>query len=147
MAVASARSAVLEQVVFACVHNGGGSQMAAAFFNLMADPGRAAAVSAGTRPGDRVTPEVVAAMKEVGVDLSHARPRLLTGDLVHRASLLVTLGSGVEHPYVLGLRTETWVLRDPSGQPLAQVRAIRDTVGMMVAQLVSSRGWAARRSS
>ncbi len=145
--MASARSAVLEQVVFACVHNGGGSQMAAAFFNLMADPGRAAAVSAGTRPGDGIAPEVVVAMKEVGVDLSHARPRLLTGDLVHRASLLVTLGAGVEYPYVLGLRTETWILGDPWGQPLAEVRAIRDTVGLMVAQLVSSRGWARRLSN
>jgi arsenate reductase len=144
LAVASARSAPAEQVVFACVHNGGGSQMAAAFFNLLADPGRATAVSAGSRPGDRIAPEVVAAMKEVGVDLSRARPRLLTGDLVHRASLLVTMGSGVECPYVLGLRTETWALGDPEGQPLAQVRAIRDNVGLMVAQLVSSRGWARR---
>jgi arsenate reductase len=144
LAVASARSAPAEHVVFVCVHNGGGSQMAAAFFNLLADPGRATAVSAGTRPGEGVAPEVVAAMKEVGVDLSCARPRLLTGDLVHRAALLVTMGSGVECPYVLGLRMQSWWLGDPAGQPLAQVRAIRDNVGLMVAQLVSSRGWARR---
>ncbi|SRR5712691_4243904 len=144
MAVATTRSAVAEHVVFACLHNGGGSQMAAAFFNLLADPGRAIAVSAGTRPGERVAPEVVAAMKEVGVDLSRARPRLLTSDLVHRASLLVTMGLGVECPYVLGLRTESWSLGEPAGQPLSRVRAIRDNVELMVAQLVSARGWARR---
>jgi arsenate reductase (thioredoxin) len=146
LAVASLGARPVEHVVFACLDNGGGSQMAAAFFNLMADPGRAAAVSAGTRPGDRIAPEVVVAMKEVGVDLSRARPRLLTGELVHRADLLVTMGAGVECPYVLGLRTETWTLGDPVGQSLDQVRAIRDAVGLMVAQLVSARGWARRMS-
>jgi len=144
VAAASVRSAPVEQVVFACMDNGGGSQMAAAFFNLMADPGRATALSAGTRPGDRVPVEVITAMKEVGVDLSRHRPRLLTGDLVHRASLLVTMGTGVECPYVVGLPTKSWSLDDPAGQPLSEVRAIRDAVGRLVAQLVSARGWARR---
>ena len=131
-----------EQVVFACVQDAGRSQMAAAFLNLLADPGRARAFSAGTRPGEQVHPEVVAAMKEVGVDLSRSRPQLLTSDLAARASLLVTMGCGDECPYVLGQRTESWALADPGGQPLPRVREIRDDVGRRVAQLVSSRGWA-----
>jgi arsenate reductase (thioredoxin) len=133
-----------EQVVFACVQDAGRSQMAAAFLNLLADPARATALSAGIQPGAHVHPEVVAAMKEVGVDLSAARPRLLADVLTQRASLLVTMGCADECPYILGLRTESWSLADPSGQPLSRVRQIRDHVGMMVAQLVSSRGWARR---
>jgi arsenate reductase len=131
-------------VVFACVHNAGRSQMAAAFLNLFADPARATAVSAGLQPGPQVHPEVVAAMKEVGVDLSAVRPQLLTGDLAQRASLLVTMGGVDEWPYVLGLHTQSWALADPGGQPLSRVRQIRDDVGLMVAQLVSARGWARR---
>jgi arsenate reductase len=115
--------------------------MAAAFFNLLADPGRATAFSAGVEPADHVHPEVVAAMKEVGVDLSAARPTLLTAEMMRGASLVVTMGCGGECPYVLGLRMEDWPMGDPGGQPLERVREMRDDVGLMVAQLVSTRCW------
>ena len=131
----------METVVFACVHNAGRSQMAAAFFDQLADPARARAISAGTRPGERVHPEVVAVMKEAGLDLSSARPRLLTRDLAQGASLLITMGCGDECPHVPGLRRDDWPLADPKGQPLERVRAIRDEVRARVAQLVDSQGW------
>ena len=118
--------------------------MAAAFFNLLADPALATAVSAGTQPVERVHPEVIAAMKEVGVDLSGAVPNLLTGELLWGTSLLVTMGCGRVCLHVLGARTEEWPFNDPAGQPLERVREIRDHVGLMVAQLVSSRRWVGR---
>src|SRR3990170_2188092 len=95
-------------VVFACVHNAGRSQMAAAFFNRMADPARAAAVSAGTQPADRVNPAVIEAMREVGIDLTGARPHRLTEEIARGASLLVTMGCGDECPYVPGLAVDDW---------------------------------------
>jgi arsenate reductase len=134
-------------VVFACATDAGRAQMAAAFFNLLADPTRATALSAGVEPAERVHPEVVAAMKEVGVDLSAARPTLLTTELMRGASLLVTMGCGDDCPYVLGLRTEDWPMGDPGRQPLERVREMRDDVGLMVAQLVSTCGWVRRPPS
>jgi len=131
-------------VVFACVQDAGRAQMAAAIFNLLANPDKATAVSAGTQPGERVHAEVVIAMKEIGVDLSRARPRLLTGAVTARASLLVTMGCRDDVPYLLGLRTQEWPLGDPQGQPLERVREIRDEVARRVAQLVTARGWAGR---
>ena len=136
-----------ERVLFACATDAGRAQMAAAFFNLLADPTRATAFSAGVEPAERVHPEVVAAMKEVGVDLSAARPTLLTTELMRGASLLVTMGCGDDCPYVLGLRTEDWPMGDPGGQPLERVREMRDDVGLMVAQLVSTCGWVRRPQS
>jgi len=130
-----------DKVVFACAHDSGRAQMAAAFFNLLADPVRATAFSAGVEPAERLHPEVVTAMKEVGVDLSAARPRLLTAEMMRGASLVVTMGCGEECPYVLGLRMEDWPIGDPAGQPLERVRAMRDDVGLMVAHLVSTRRW------
>lgn len=127
--------------MFACAHDAGRAQMAAAFFNLLADPVRATAFSAGVDPAERVHPEVVAAMKEVGVDLSGARPRLLTAEMMRGASLVVTMGCGEDCPYVLGLRMEEWPIADPDGQPLERVREMRDDVGLMVAHLVSTRRW------
>jgi arsenate reductase len=137
----SGRPPSAEKVLFACAHDAGRAPMAAAFFNLLADPARATAFSAGVEPADHVHPEVVAAMKEVGVDLSAARPTLLTGEMMRGASLVVTMGCGEECPYVLGLRTEDWPMGDPGGQPLERVREMRDDVGLMVAQLVSTRRW------
>ena len=102
----------MDRVIFACVHNAGRSQMAAAFFADMADPARAAAVSAGTQPGDRVHPEVVTAMREIGIDLGGNQPRLLTDELARGASLLVTMGCGEACPYVPGLE------RDDATAPL-----------------------------
>src|SRR5262245_30822331 len=131
------RADVAVTVVFACVHNAARSQMAAAFFDRLAAPARARAISAGTRPAARVHPEVVEAMREVGIDLSGAKPRLLTLAFVQGAALLVTVGCGETCPLVPGLRREDWAIVDPRGEPLARVRAIRDEIRARVADLVA----------
>jgi arsenate reductase len=133
----------MDRVVFACRHNAGRSQMAAAFFGLLANPSRAHAVSAGTTPGDRVHPEVATVMGEVGVDLSNARPQRLTAELAAGARLLITMGCGEECPYVPGVEILDWPLQDPKGQPLERVREIRDEVRRRVADLIEARGWGA----
>jgi arsenate reductase len=112
--------------------------MAAAFFNALADPSQARAISAGTQPGAHVHPEVVEAMREVGVDLSGAKPTLLTDALARRADLLVTMGCGEACPFVPGLRREDWDLSDPKGQPVDRVRVIRDEIRARVRQLVAT---------
>jgi len=131
----------MDTVIFACVHNAGRSQMAAAFFNALADPAKARAISAGTRPGDRVHPEVVAAMREAGIDVSGARPQRLTAELAQGAALLVTMGCGEACPHVPGLVRDDWPLPDPKGQPMEVVRGIRDAVRDRVRALLASRGW------
>lgn len=131
----------MERVIFACVHNAGRSQMAAAFFNQLADPSRARAVSAGTQPGDRVHPVVAETMGEVGLDISRNRPRRLTEHLARDASLLITMGCGDQCPYVPGLERNDWPLADPKDRPLAEVRAIRDDIRRRVESLIDSRGW------
>ena len=128
------------KVIFACVHNAGRSQMAAAFFNELAAHDKAEAVSAGTEPGERVHPEVIAVMKEVGIDLSGAKPQKLTEDLAKGAQLLITMGCGDKCPYVPGLRRDDWPLPDPKGLPLVQVRAIRDEVKSRVQGLIPNDG-------
>jgi arsenate reductase len=133
----------MKRVIFACVHNAGRSQMAAAFFSAIADPTKAVAISAGTQPGERVHPEVLAVMREVGIDLAGAIPRRLTPEMAQGASLLVTMGCGDECPVVPGLRRNDWPLVDPKGQPLDVVRQIRDDVKRRVVALVSSEGWGA----
>jgi arsenate reductase len=115
--------------------------MAAAFFGLLADAGKATAVSAGTQPGVAVHPEVVTVMREAGVDLAGARPHLLTREMAEGASLLVTMGCGDECPHVPGLRRDDWPLADPKGQPMQRVREIRDEVRQRVERLVAARGW------
>ena len=126
-------------VIFACVHNAGRSQMAAAFFNQLAgqEPAGLRALSAGTAPGERVHPEVLQVMAEAGLDLSAARPTRLTEALARDAQLLITMGCGDACPYVPGLRIEDWPLEDPKGKPLDQVRAIRDDIRARVAALVA----------
>jgi protein-tyrosine-phosphatase len=128
------------KVIFACVHNAGRSQMAAAFFNQLAAPEKAVAVSAGTEPGERIHPEVQAVMQEIGIDLSRAKPQKLTQELAKDAQLLITMGCGDKCPYVPGLRKEDWPLLDPKGLPLAEVRAIRDEVKSRVQGLVHDEG-------
>ena len=128
-------------VLFACVHNAGRSQMAAALFNAAADPAKARGLSAGTNPGPRVHAEVLEAMREVGVDLSASGPRLLTDDLARTVTLLITMGCGEQCPYVPGLERDDWELPDPKGRPIEEVRAIRDDIRDRVAALVASRGW------
>ena len=134
--------ATMKTVLFACVHNAGRSQMAAAWFNELADGSKAVAVSAGTQPGARVHPEVLEVMKEIGVDLSNARPRLLSDDLAKTASLLVTMGCGEACPVVPGLRREDWPLEDPKGRSVEEVRAIRDAIGQRVKDLLAAEAWA-----
>ena len=131
----------MDRVIFACVHNAGRSQMAAAFFAALADPAKAVAVSAGTRPADRIHPEVVAVMREAGIDLSSRTPQKLTDDLARSAVLLVTMGCGDDCPYVPGLDRDDWPLDDPKGQPPDKVRSIRDDIRSRVADLVQVRGW------
>ena len=131
----------MKTILFACVHNAGRSQMAAAWFNLLADPAKARALSAGTQPGERVHPEVVEAMREAGVDLSDARPKRLTDELARDASLLITMGCGETCPVVPGLRRDDWPLEDPKGKPVARVRAIRDDIRLRVLKLIANEKW------
>jgi arsenate reductase len=123
------------KVIFACVHNAGRSQMSAAFFNEMADPAQARAISAGTQPATDVHPVVVDAMREVGIDLSAAKPQKLTPELAATAQMLITMGCGDECPYIPGLAREDWPLPDPKGQDIAAVRVIRDEIAQRVRRL------------
>jgi arsenate reductase len=136
----------MRKVIFACVHNAGRSQMAAAFFNAMADAGEARAISAGTQPGERVHLEVVAVMRELGIDLSRAQPQGLTPDLARGANLLITMGCGEECPVVPGARREDWPLPDPKGRPIEEVRRVRDEIHARVAALVADEGWGLGRN-
>lgn len=131
----------MTRVIFACVHNAGRSQMAAALFNQLADSGKARALSAGTAPGTRVHPEVVAVMDELGVELGTAIPRLLTDDLARGAQLLITMGCGDACPMVSGLERLDWPLLDPKGRPLEEVRMIRDEIQSRVIALLQERSW------
>ncbi len=127
----------MHKVIFACVHNAGRSQMAAAFFNQLADRTKAEAISAGTEPGLRVHPEVLAVMQEIGIDLSNAKPQKLTQELAEDAALLITMGCGDKCPYVPGLRRDDWPLKDPKGLPIEEVRAIRDDIRAKVQLLLT----------
>lgn len=131
----------MNTVIFACVHNAGRSQMAAAFFNLLADPKRVRAISAGTDPGPRVHPEVVTAMKEKGIDVSGVQPQRLTTELATGAQLLITMGCGDACPVVPGLQRDDWPLSDPKGQSVERVREIRDDVEGRVRKLLASKDW------
>jgi len=128
----------MRKIIFACVHNAGRSQMAAAFFNQLADPNKAEAVSAGTEPGVRVHPEVLTIMQEVGIDLSKAKPQKLTQELANGAYLLITMGCGDNCPYVPGLRRDDWPLKDPKGLPVEEVRVIREDIRQRVQLLLQS---------
>ncbi|HWI19506.1 MAG TPA: hypothetical protein VNT81_17250 [Vicinamibacterales bacterium] len=122
-------------VLFACVHNAGRSQIAAALFNKYADPSVARAISAGTHPADRVHPEVVALMKARGIDLSTQRPQKLTPELAATANWLITMGCGDECPVVPGTRREDWPLQDPKGQTPDTVNAIINEIDQRVRSL------------
>ena len=136
----------MKTVLFACVHNAGRSQMAAAWFNRLADGSRARAISAGTNPGPHVHPEVAAAMREVGIDLAGATTTRLTPELAGQAQLLVTMGCGDECPYVPGAERDDWPLDDPKGQPIEKVREIRDEIRDRIQALIQREGWSQRRS-
>jgi len=131
----------MNTVIFACIHNAGRSQMAAAWFNALADSTKARAISAGTDPGTKVHPEVLDVMREVGVDLSGRTPQKLTDDLARGAQMLITMGCGEQCPVVPGLRRDDWPLQDPKGKPIARVREIRDDVRARVVDLLRREGW------
>jgi arsenate reductase (thioredoxin) len=131
----------MSTVIFACIHNAGRSQMAAAWFNRLADPSKAHAISAGTEPGLRVHPEVLEVMCEIGIDLSAVAPQKLTDELASGAHMLITMGCGEACPVVPGLRRDDWPLEDPKGKPIEQVRALRDEVKVRVEALVAAEGW------
>lgn len=123
----------MKTIIFACVHNAGRSQMAAAFASRYPD---VRAVSAGTEPAERVHPEVVDVMREVGIDLTDAQPQKLTMELAQQADLLITMGCGDKCPYVPGLKIEDWPLEDPKGKPIERVREIRDEIQRRVEALL-----------
>ena len=123
-------------VLFACVHNAGRSQIAAALFNQYADPKKARAISAGTQPAARVHPEVVATMRQRGVDVSSAIPQKLTPELASTATWLITMGCGDECPVVAGVRRDDWPIQDPKGQPPDVVASIIDDIDRRVRQLI-----------
>jgi arsenate reductase len=125
----------MANALFVCLHNAGRSQMSAALFERAA-AGRHQARSAGTTPGERVHPEVVEAMAELGVDVSDRRPRKLTREDAEWADVVVTMGCGDECPYIPGKRYVDWDLPDPKGQPLDAVRATRDRIATAVEGLV-----------
>lgn len=124
-------------VLFVCVHNAGRSQMAAALLARAAGD-RVHVRSAGTEPIDRIHPQVVEAMREVGVDLEDRKPRALEDDSVREADVVVTMGCGDECPFYPGKRYEDWELPDPAAKPLQEVRRIRDDIDGRVRLLLSS---------
>ena len=125
-------------IVFVCIHNSGRSQMAEAFFNQMAQ-GKALALSAGTQPGDSVNPTVVAAMQEIGIDISGNKPKMLTLEMIEKADKMITMGCGDDAGGLCPagfIETEDWALADPQGKSLEQVRKIRDEIKQRVRTLV-----------
>ena len=123
-------------VMFVCVHNAGRSQMAAGFLRSLA--GDAIDVrSAGSAPAETINPAAVAAMAELGIDISHALPARLTEEAVAASDVVITMGCGDACPYVPGRRYEDWVLDDPAGQGVEQVRPIRDDIRERVEALVA----------
>ncbi len=128
----------MKTVLFVCVHNSGRSQMAEALLNEMAG-GRVGAVSAGTAPAGEVNPAVVAAMKEVGLDISDRKPKRLTLRMIEQADRMITMGCGAEAEAICPadtIKTEDWALDDPMGQPLEKVREIREQVRARVRTLL-----------
>jgi arsenate reductase len=128
----------MKTVIFVCVHNSGRSQMAEVFFNQMAE-GKAIALSAGTQPGDKVHPEVIAAMREVGIDISGNKPKILTMEMIEKADKMITMGCGADAGGLCPasfIETEDWALEDPKDKPLEQVRAIREDIKKRVMNLI-----------
>src|SRR5918999_6589396 len=129
----------MARALFVCLHNAGRSQMSWALFERAAD-GRHEAESAGTTPAERVHPEVVSAMEELGIDVSGERPRRLTREMAERADVVVTMGCGDECPYIPGKRYLDWDLPDPKGLPVEEVREVRDEIKRRVGELVEELG-------
>jgi len=126
----------MPNALFVCLHNAGRSQMSAALFERAAE-GRHQARSAGTTPAERVHPEVVEVMAELGIDLSARTPKLLTREDAEWADVVVTMGCGDECPYIPGKRYVDWDLPDPKGQPIDTVRNTRDDILTRITDLVA----------
>ena len=126
----------MARVLFVCLHNAGRSQMSETLFER-AGGARHEAASAGTTPGERVHPEVVKVMRELGMDLAGRKPQLLTRELVRWADVVVTMGCGDACPYIPGKRYIDWDLEDPKGRPIDDVRATRDEIERRVVELVA----------
>jgi arsenate reductase (thioredoxin) len=122
--------------LFVCLHNAGRSQMSQALFERTAE-GRHSALSAGTTPGERVHPEVVEVMRELGTDLGDRVPQALSVELAQQADVIVTMGCGDACPYIPGKRYVDWNLPDPRGRPIEEVRATRDEIQKRVSKLVA----------
>lgn len=123
-------------VLFVCVHNAGRSQMAAGLLMHLAT-GRVEVRSAGSEPTDRLNPAVVAAMREIGIDIAAEHPKLLTADAVHAADVVITMGCGDTCPIFPGKRYEDWQLDDPAGAPIEVVRTIRDEIERRIRALIT----------
>ena len=129
----------MKTVVFVCVYNSGRSERAEAFFNQIAE-GEAIALSAGTQPGDKVHPVVVEAMKEVGIDISGNKPKMLTLEMIEKADKMITMGCGADAGGLCPggfIETEDWALEDPKGKPISAVRIIRDEIKQRVSDLLA----------
>ena len=122
-------------VLFVCVHNAGRSQMAAAFLTHLAGD-RVAVKSAGSAPAESINPAVVAALQEIGIDISHEQPKVLTTSAVEQSDVVITMGCGDACPFFPGKRYLDWVLPDPAGQGVADVRPIRDEIRKLVEELI-----------
>ncbi len=122
-------------VLFVCVHNAGRSQMAAAFLTHLAGD-RVEVRSAGSAPADSINPAVVEALKEVGIDISNEQPKVLTTSAVEQSDVVITMGCGDACPFFPGKRYLDWVLPDPAGQGVEDVRPIRDQIKKLVEELI-----------
>jgi arsenate reductase len=129
----------MARVLFVCLHNAGRSQMSQALFERAAG-GQHVADSAGTTPAERVHPEVVEVMRELGSDLGDHTPRKLTREMAEQADVVVTMGCGDECPYIPGKRYIDWDLPDPKGRTIEEVRAIRDDIRQRVDTLIQELG-------
>jgi arsenate reductase len=123
-------------VLFVCVHNAGRSQMAAAFLTHLSK-GEVEVRSAGSAPADSINPAVVEAMKEIGIDISHEVPKVLTTEAVIESDVVITMGCGDACPFYPGKRYLDWKLNDPAGQGVASVRPIRDEIKILVEGLIA----------
>lgn len=123
-------------VLFICVHNAGRSQMAAGFMKELSG-GRVNVLSAGSAPKDSINPTAIAAMAEIGIDIAHNQPKVLTTEAVQESDVVITMGCGDACPFFPGKRYEDWVLQDPAGQGIETVREIRDEIKTRVESLLS----------
>lgn len=132
----------MNTVIFACKQSAGSSQIAAAFFNVMADPAKARAIAAGPQPAEQVQPEVLATMNDITVNMTGAKPQQLTSDLAKSAQVVVTLGGFSEAPVVQGQERVEWpMVEDTAGKSAVDVEKIRDTLAALVSGFIESHGW------